>query len=362
MSPPIEGFYEDKQRAAEERWAARGARVGGLAGARREPRRKWGEGTSCDDDIPLLRRAGGVLVSRGERNERGGAVRFSSPRRFVGSVAIGQRTQTVGRRRLTTSDSPRLSASSRAASRARAGGTRSGAGGVGDVSLAMVLSRRRTRVFVGGPPPFSGGVSRRSVAERRVAGLRRQTEASSAAARRVAESALDVAAATLEELEHQTESLGQTARRLDDAAEHVTRGEEALEELHSCCPFFSNTSRPPRRVRSRDTSARPRSTASIVPGRHGPAFAAMTPRDPSPPTSRAWGRTTSRTSPAPWTRSATRANAWARNSIVRRRTSTTSRDARHTSATASIEPTDESEMGRWRASEGVPFLTSRVSD
>ena len=41
-------------------------------------------------------------------------MRFSSPRRFVGSVAIGQRTQTVGRRRLTTSDSPRLSASSRA--------------------------------------------------------------------------------------------------------------------------------------------------------------------------------------------------------------------------------------------------------
>ena len=64
-------------------------------------------------------------------------------------------------------------------------------------------------------------------------------------------------AKTLEELEHQTESLGQTARRLDDAAEHVTRGEEALEELHSCCPFFSNTSRPPRRARSRDTSARP---------------------------------------------------------------------------------------------------------
>ena len=125
------------------------------------------------------------------------------------------------------------------------------------MSLPRWFSRGGARASSSGdPPPFSGGVSRRSVAERRVAGLRRQTEASSAAARRVAESALDVAAATLEELEHQTESLGQTARRLDDAAEHVTRGEEALEELHSCCPFFSNTSRPPHRARSRDTSTR----------------------------------------------------------------------------------------------------------
>jgi hypothetical protein len=123
----------------------------------------------------------------------------------------------------------------------------------------MSLSRWFSRASSSGDAsPFSGGVSRASVAERRVASLRRQTEASSAAARRVAESAVDVAAATLEELEHQTESLGRTARRLDDAGEHVQRGEEALEELGAaCCPFFPNTSRRPRRARSGDASTRP---------------------------------------------------------------------------------------------------------
>ena len=126
------------------------------------------------------------------------------------------------------------------------------------MSLSRWFSRGGARASSSGDPsPFSGGVPRASVAERRVAALRRQTEASSAAARRVAESAVDVAAATLEELEHQTESLGRTARRLDDAAEHVQRGEEALEELGACCPFFPNTSRPPRRARSGDASRRP---------------------------------------------------------------------------------------------------------
>ena len=125
------------------------------------------------------------------------------------------------------------------------------------MSLSRWFSRGGARASSSGEPsPFSGGVPRASVAER-VASLRRHTEASSAAARRVAESAVDVAAATLEELEHQTESLGRTARRLDDAAEHVQRGEEALEELGACCPFFPKTSRTPRRARSGDASARP---------------------------------------------------------------------------------------------------------
>ena len=128
---------------------------------------------------------------------------------------------------------------------------------MGDVSLAVVLARRRARVFVGGPLALLG---RGSARVRRGASRGVSAAANGGVLRRgarVAESAVDVAAATLEELEHQTESLGRTARRLDDAAEHVQRGEEALEELGACCPFFPNTSRPPRRARSGDASRRP---------------------------------------------------------------------------------------------------------
>ena len=75
----------------------------------------------------------------------------------------------------------------------------------------------------------------RTADERRLASLNRQASASTAAAARVAESTVEVAAATLAELETQTESLDRVARALDRTAEDVRRSEKTLADINACC-------------------------------------------------------------------------------------------------------------------------------
>ena len=63
----------------------------------------------------------------------------------------------------------------------------------------------------------------------------------------------------------------------------------ARRRSRSSTPAAPSSPTPRAHLTARVRATRPRvsrSTASIVPGRHGPAFAATTPRDPSPPTSR----------------------------------------------------------------------------
>jgi len=113
----------------------------------------------------------------------------------------------------------------------------------------------------------------RTADERRLASLNRQASASTAAAARVAESTVEVAAATLAELETQTESLDRVARALDRTAEDVRRSEKTLADINACClpnPFAAR--RRARRERA-ERAERPAAITSITSNGGAPASA-----------------------------------------------------------------------------------------
>ena len=79
----------------------------------------------------------------------------------------------------------------------------------------------------------------RGETSRRVAALREQTLASMATALRVAEQTERVAGETLRELDAQSDSLGRTSERLDDAQKSAEESEKVLDELRSACGLGS---------------------------------------------------------------------------------------------------------------------------
>ena len=99
----------------------------------------------------------------------------------------------------------------------------------------------------------------RGESSRRVAALRERTLASTAAALRVAEQTERVAGATLRELDAQSESLGRTKKKLEDAE----TSEKVLDEVRACaCASVSCFSFLGRRASSR---ARARTSTGATP-------------------------------------------------------------------------------------------------
>lgn len=116
----------------------------------------------------------------------------------------------------------------------------------------------------------------RTADERRLASLNRQASASTAAAARVAESTVEVAAATLAELETQTESLDRVARALDRTAEDVRRSEKTLADINACClpnPFAARRRARRERAERAERPERPAAITSITSNGGAPATA-----------------------------------------------------------------------------------------
>ena len=116
----------------------------------------------------------------------------------------------------------------------------------------------------------------RTADERRLASLNRQASASTAAAARVAESTVEVAAATLAELETQTESLDRVARALDRTAEDVRRSEKTLADINACClpnPFAARRRARRERAERVERAERPAAITSITSNGGAPASA-----------------------------------------------------------------------------------------
>ena len=103
----------------------------------------------------------------------------------------------------------------------------------------------------------------RGESSRRVAALRERTLASTAAALRVAEQTERVAGATLRELDAQSESLGRTKKKLEDAETSAETSEKVLDEMRACaCASVSCFSFLGRRASSR---ARARTSTGATP-------------------------------------------------------------------------------------------------
>ena len=116
----------------------------------------------------------------------------------------------------------------------------------------------------------------RTADERRLASLNRQASASTAAAARVAESTVEVAAATLAELETQTESLDRVARALDRTAEDVRRSEKTLADINACGlpnPFAARRRARRERAERVERAERPAAITSITSNGGAPASA-----------------------------------------------------------------------------------------
>ena len=137
-------------------------------------------------------------------------------------------------------------------------------------------SRRARRTRASRPSTLGPLPPARTADERRLASLNRQASASTAAAARVAESTVEVAAATLAELETQTESLDRVARALDRTAEDVRRSEKTLADINACClpnPFAARRRARRERAERAERPERPAAITSITSNGGAPATA-----------------------------------------------------------------------------------------